>query len=219
MPRKVRELKADLDPKQLVEQGYNQMAESYLAARVNNPSLMVAALEKLAATLSDGAHVLDLGCGAGVPSVQLLSKQFDVTGVDISERQLELARQHSPAAHFIKSDMTTVHFPAATFDAVVAFYSIIHVPREEQPELIGRIHSWLKPGGRFLATWPFTAWEGTESDWEGWGSTMWWSHYGWQEYEEMLAGAGFTVESVEEQHDGEDWLWVVARKPDERDGK
>lgn len=201
-----------MDPKHQVEQGYDRIAESYLAARINNPSLTVAVLEKLEATLPDGAHVLDLGCGAGVPSVQLLSERFEVTGVDISERQLELAHQHSPAAHLIKSDMTTVHFPAATFEAVVAFYSIIHVPREEQQALVSRIHNWLKPGGRFLATWPFTAWEGIESDWEGWGSTMWWSHYGWQEYEEMLAGAGFTVELVEEQHDGEDWLWVVARK-------
>jgi cyclopropane fatty-acyl-phospholipid synthase-like methyltransferase len=201
-----------LDHKQLVEQGYDRMAESYLAARVNNTSLMLAQLERLATALPEDAQVLDLGCGAGVPSVTFLAERFSVTGVDSSARQLELARQHSPAAHFIKNDMTTVSFPVCTFDAVVAFYSIIHVPREEHLALLGRIHSWLKPGGRFMATWPFGAWEGTESNWEGWGSTMWWSHYGWGEYEVLLTDAGFSVESMEEQHDSEDWLWVSARK-------
>ncbi len=201
-----------MDRKRIVEQGYDHMAESYLASKQHDGSAVMATLEKLAATLPNGAHALDLGCGAGVPSVQFLAQHFDVTDVDISARQLELARQHSPTAHFIKGDMTEVNFPAATFDAVVAFYSIIHVPREEQQALIDRIFGWLKPGGRFLATWPFSEWEGVESDWEGWGSTMWWSHYGWTEYEAMLKGAGFAVESVEEQHEPEHWLWVMAKK-------
>ena len=56
----------------------------------------------------------------------------------------------------------------AAFDAVVACYSIIHVPRGEQPELVRRIHRWLKPGGRFLANWALGAWEGKEENWEGW---------------------------------------------------
>ena len=57
--------------------------------------------------------------------------------------------------------MTTLDFKPETFDAVVSFYSIIHVPREEHLALIDKIALWLKPGGSFLATWPLTAWEGT----------------------------------------------------------
>ena len=75
---------------------------------------------------------------------------------------------------------------------MVAFYSIIHVPREEHPTLLGRIYGWLKPGGVFLATWPFTAWEGEEENWEGWGAPMWWSHYGADENVDMLREAGFS---------------------------
>ena len=46
--------------------------------------------------------------------------------------------------------MTEASFRDASFDAVVAFYSIIHVPRDEQPGLLRRVAGWLRPGGRFV---------------------------------------------------------------------
>ncbi len=195
-----------------VEQGYDQMAWSYLSTKAKDAAQVLSTLILLTTDMPDGAKMLDLGCGAGVPSTQFLSRRFDVTGVDISAQQLELARTYAPNATLIKSDMTALSFPEATFDLIVAFYSIIHVPREEQPALVGNIHSWLTPGGRFLATWPLTEWEGEEQDWEGWGGTMWWSHYGGVDNLRMLRGAGFTIESVEEHVGEEDWLWVIAKK-------
>ena len=41
------------------------------------------------------------------------------------------------------ADMTTLTFPPSTFNAVVAFYSIIHLPRSEQRSLLTQIHGWL----------------------------------------------------------------------------
>jgi SAM-dependent methyltransferase len=200
------------DRKLLVEQGYDQMAWGYLNTKAKDAADVLSTLILLTADMPDGAKVLDLGCGAGVPSTQFLSQRFDVTGVDVSAQQLELARNYAPNAHFIKSDMTTLSFPEATFDLVVAFYSIIHVPREEQPALVRNIYNWLKPGGRFLATWPLVEWEGEEKDWEGWGGTMWWSHFGGVDNLRMLREAGFMLELVEEHVGEEDWLWVTARK-------
>ena len=81
------------------------------------------------------------------------ARRFAVTGVDVSERQVQLARENVPEATLIRTSMTAVEFPPEAFDAVVAFHSIIHVPRAEQPLLVRRIHGWLRPGGAFLATW------------------------------------------------------------------
>lgn len=201
-----------IGPKRLVEQGYDKMAWGYLSSKAGDAAQVLSTLILLTADMPDGAKVLDLGCGAGVPSTQFLSQRFDVTGVDISAQQLELARTYAPNARFIKSDMTTLSFAEATFELVVAFYAIIHVPREEQLTLVTNIYSWLAPGGRFLATWPLTEWEGEEQDWEGWGGTMWWSHFGREENLRMLHEAGFIVESEEERRGEEAWLWVVARK-------
>ncbi len=45
-----------------------------------------------------------------------------------------------------------VQFPIEHFDAIVSFYAIFHLPREEHPVLFRRIHLWPKEEGYFLAT-------------------------------------------------------------------
>ncbi len=202
-----------------VESGYDQMAEQYLATKDPEDPLALAALEDLASLLQQEATVLDLGCGAGVPVTRWLADRgFTVTGVDFSARQLELARQHASTATFIRADMTELDFGPETFDAVVAFSSIIHVPREDQPALLESIHRWLGPGGPFLANWATGEWDGEEEDWEDWGAPMRWSHYGWETNLEMLRNAGFEIVSTEARTgkgsgDDETWLWILAKKP------
>ncbi len=195
---------------EIVATGYDHMAASYLRAKDPADPLVIAALERLAARLAPSAAVLDLGCGAGVPATQWLAQRFAVTGVDVSARQLELARIHAPGATLVQASMTEVELAPATFDAVVALHSIIHVPRAAQPALLGRIHRWLKPGGLFLATWAVHAWEGTEDNWEGWGAPMWWSHYDAETNLHMLRAAGFDLDAAETHTGGDEtWLWVT----------
>ncbi len=203
-----------------VETGYDRVAERYLATKDPEDPLALAALEGLARDLPPGAAVLDLGCGAGVPVTRwLLRRGFAVTGVDISERQLGLARRFAPGATFIKSDMTELSFAPETFGAVVAFHSIIHVPREEHPVLLADIHRWLEPGGFLLATLTVTDFEGREDDWEGWGAPMAWSHYDERTSVEMVRESGFEIVYAEPRTGkgtgsaDETWLWVLARKP------
>jgi SAM-dependent methyltransferase len=202
-----------------VESGYDLMAEQYLATKNREDPLALTALGDLASLLPRDAAVLDLGCGAGVPVTRWLSdKGFAVTGVDVSARQLKLARTYVPEATFIKADMTEVTFPPGSLDAVVAFYSIIHLPRTEHPALLGRIHRWLRPEGIFLATMTLTDYEGRDDDWEGWGAPMVWSHYDGDTNVAMLREAGFGIRYAEPRTGGgtgdesETWLWVLARK-------
>jgi len=124
-----------MDAQHRVEAGYDHMAEGYLSSKDAHDPVTLAALDELARGLPDSGTVLDLGCGAGVPVTQWLARRYDVTGVDVSAGQLDLARQHVPGATLIKASMTDVRFGPGTFDAVVAFYSIIHVPRAEHPWL------------------------------------------------------------------------------------
>jgi len=116
-----------------------------------------------------------------------------------------------PQATFMQASMTTVAFPTATFDVIVAFHSIIHVSRQDQAALLRRIHDWLRPGGVFLAPWAIHAWEGMEENWEGWGAPMWWSHYDAETNLRILCEAGFRIASTETRTSGtETWLWVTA---------
>jgi 2-polyprenyl-3-methyl-5-hydroxy-6-metoxy-1,4-benzoquinol methylase len=202
-----------------VESGYDRMAEQYLATKDPEDPLVLRALEDLASLLPSQAAVLDLGCGAGVPVTRWLADRgFAVTGVDVSARQLELARTYVPEGTFLKADMTEVVFESKSFDAVVAFHSIIHVPRTEHPTLLKRIHRWLKPAGALLATMTVADYEGRDEDWEGWGAPMVWSHYDSKANVAMLREAGFEIRYAEPRTGGgtgdemETWLWVLASK-------
>ena len=202
-----------------VESGYDQMAEEYLATKDPEDPLALGALEDLASLLPSEAAVLDLGCGAGVPVTRWLADRgFAVTGVDVSAKQLELARTFVPDGTFLRADMTEVVFGPESFDAVVAFHSIIHVPRTEHLELLRSIHRWLRPGGALLATMTVADYEGRDEDWEGWGAPMAWSHYGRDANVAMLQEAGFEIQYAEPRTGGgtgdetETWLWVLASK-------
>lgn len=181
------------DPKETVRAGYDAIAARYLETR-DEATAELNLLDDLVACLPDGARVLDLGCGAGVPVTSYLAGRFDVTGVDVSAAQIALARQHVPNATFIQADMTALDFPAATFDAVVSFYAIIHIPREEHPALLCNVRRLLRPGGQVLLSMgandnP----DDTEHNWLDGGAPMYWSHYDRATNLRLLREAGFTI--------------------------
>jgi hypothetical protein len=73
-------------------------------------------------------------------------------------------------------------------------YSIIHVPLEEQQELIRRVASWLCPGGVLLMTAGMHAWIGSEDNWLGTSATMCWSQADAPTYRTWLESAGFVID-------------------------
>lgn len=141
--------------------------------------------------LTDGAPVLDLGCGCGVPGTAMLAERFSVTGVDISPVQIERARRLVPAGRFLCQDMTNSEFTPESFEAIVSFFAIIHLPIEEQPGMLRKLSRWLRPAGHLLATVGTRAWTGTEDNWHG--APMYWSHADRETYITWLKEAGFEL--------------------------
>ncbi len=139
------------------------------------------------------SRVLDLGCGCGVPTAQALAEPFRVTGVDLSEVQLERARRLVPNASFLLKDMTEVDFPDRSFSAVVCLYALIHVPLTAQRPLLERIHRWLVRGGWLILIAGHEAYEGTEENWLGCGASMFWSHADASTYRAWLEELGFAI--------------------------
>jgi cyclopropane fatty-acyl-phospholipid synthase-like methyltransferase len=142
------------DPrKRAVRAGYDAIADRYLAwGRLVCGDPRARFLDELLRRLPAGARVLDLGCGAGMPSTAALAERCEVVGVDISEQQLVRARTNVPDATFLHEDFADLELPAESYDAVTAFYSVSHVPRDEHAQLFERIAGWLVPGGWFLAS-------------------------------------------------------------------
>jgi 2-polyprenyl-3-methyl-5-hydroxy-6-metoxy-1,4-benzoquinol methylase len=201
------------DPKLLVAAGYDQIAATYLE-RYGRSQVRERWLGELIVRLPEKARVLDLGCGAGVPVVRdLAARGFDVVGVDGSSRQIELARENAPKAELIQADMTNIDFSPASFDAIAAFYSITHVPREEHPILFRRIADWLKPGGPLIASLGSKQCAGWTGEWLG--AEMFFSHYDSGTNRRLVCDAGFAIEHAEvvvQDDEDEQFLWVVARR-------
>jgi cyclopropane fatty-acyl-phospholipid synthase-like methyltransferase len=162
-----------------------------------------------------GARVLDLGCGSGIPSTRQLSRTFEVTGIDGSSAQIELARRNVPEATFIHGDFTEAEFPHGSFGGIVALYAISHVPREQHADLFVNIRSWLAPGGLFVATLGAT----DSPDWTGdWlGVPMFFSSHDAGTYAVLLQEAGFHIRFSEvldtvEPAGSVPFLWVIAER-------
>ena len=103
--------------------------------------------------LAPGDHVLDIGCGTGVPADRLLVERgCEVLGVDISDAQVQLARELVPEARFEVADIAEWESHDASFDAVVSFYAVIHIA--DPAQLARDILRWLRPGGHLLVTDP-----------------------------------------------------------------
>jgi cyclopropane fatty-acyl-phospholipid synthase-like methyltransferase len=174
-------------------------------------------LGELVARLDEGARILELGCGDG-RTTKRLAERFEIVGVDLSEEQLRLARACAPGATFLHADMMELALPDDAYDAVTAFYSLMHVPREDHPELLARIRSWLRPSGLFLA--PMSTIGGTDRTERWLGVEMFFSGWDAEANGRLVREAGFEV-LVDEvipmwEPDSEyetAFLWVLARKP------
>jgi ubiquinone/menaquinone biosynthesis C-methylase UbiE len=109
-------------------------------------------LDSFAARFNKYSLICDAGCG---PSAHIGKYIFDkgikVTGVDISEKCIELAQHHNPEMKFKCADISSMSFGDNTFDGIISYYSIINTPKIYVNKIFTEFRRLLKPGG-FLLT-------------------------------------------------------------------
>ena len=95
--------------------------------------------------------------------------------------------------------MTELDFSENSFDAITAFYSIIHVPRQEQAELLCKIASWLRPGGLLVISMGASSNETQiNDDWLG-GLPMYWSNFDSRTNRRLVEEAGLNIISAKDE--------------------
>jgi SAM-dependent methyltransferase len=94
--------------------------------------------------------VLDVGCGPGHVGRYLSDRGANVAGFDLSPAMVQLARKLNPGMEFTAGDMRALGVPAGGLAGIVAFYSVIHVPREEVPGVLAEFRRALVEDGRLL---------------------------------------------------------------------
>jgi SAM-dependent methyltransferase len=219
--------------KDAVRRGYDGLADAYAASRSGG------GMDELAGFLdglsggspSDTPRVLDAGCGQGTPVLSGLSASTRAVGLDFAWEQLALAEVNAPGAALVQGDMTALPFADDAFDAVVAYWSLIHVPGEAHRTVLGEFARVLAPGGQLLLNEGASAWTGENPDWLDTGVEMQWSIAGADATREQLRDAGFVIveewgapDTLEdgdagdegsagdgESGDGDPWVFFAAR--------
>jgi SAM-dependent methyltransferase len=204
------------DPRvQIVADGYDEIGETFSEWKgriVGDPR--AAWRGELVSRLPQGARVLDLGCGDGVPDTKLLSERFHVTGVDVSPEQVRRATAAVPSAEFVCADFTELELPQGSFDGVAGFYSFNHVPRDLLGPLFRSIRGWLVPGGLFLTALGTSNEEGWIGEWLG--ARMFFSSYPPLTNSRLVEQAGFellrdeVVDFLEPEGEAV-FQWILAR--------
>lgn len=125
---------------------YNK-SEAHLACRRFMPSLK----KLLLPHLSEGAEILDLCCGTGQLTQQLLLGGYRVIGLDGSEKMLHYARENAPNGQFILGDARSFELPS-TFDAVICTDSALNhiMSIEELKSVFRNVYNVLKEDGLFF---------------------------------------------------------------------
>jgi len=198
-----------MDVKAIVMNGYDKIASDYYKHRDLNKFDDL--LENFVDLIPKKAQVLDAGCGAGIPASRfLVDKGLTVTGIDISDSMLEMARNNVPNAVFLKKDMKELDFDENSFEGIISVYALFHIPKEDHSTIFEKFYDILKSGGILLINTSINESEGISNFF---GVPMFWSNYNPKKTLELVKSVGFSIifEGVLVRG-GEYQYWIFAKK-------
>lgn len=130
-------------------ESYDQLAERWFGESFDQTN-GISAHERALRFLDRPGHALDIGCGSSGRFFDLLRKRgFNLTGIDVSKRMIELARQRHPEVQLHCADATDWPFPRK-YDFISAWDCLWHIPLADQERVLRRICANLTKGGVFL---------------------------------------------------------------------
>ena len=147
---------ADDDFLQATRSSYDVVAPTYLnlfgseLAEKPLDRALLAAFAEIVLERLGGGPVADIGCGPGHITSHLADLGLNAMGIDLSEEMVGLARHTHPALEFRQGSMTALELSDESLTAIVAFYSIIHIPDSHLPLVFAEFRRVLRPGGVLL---------------------------------------------------------------------
>ena len=108
-----------------------------------------AALDLFAELVPDGP-VGDLGCGPGRITTYLAALGLDAFGIDLSPEMVALARTTYPELRFDVGSLFDLDLKDDELAGALAWYSLVHTPREDLPAVFTELHRVIQPGGYLL---------------------------------------------------------------------
>ncbi|MEP3350296.1 MAG: class I SAM-dependent methyltransferase [Marinomonas sp.] len=197
-----------MQPSKLGEK-YDKIAQ-WWHDRHEQSSYGVSQFERAIEYASGGTKALDVGCGAGGRFIRILQGHgFSVTGLDVSEEMIKLARRNHPEHTFVHQDICAWE-TEETFDFIVAWDSIFHLPLAMQKPVISKLCRLLRNGGVLIYT--FGNAEGEHTD-QWLDDTFYYSSIGINENIRLLMDKGLSILHLELDQYPEKHVYTIATKP------
>lgn len=201
--------------KRITVASYDEFAGEYARANEEMPDRVRAAIDRLVGDLPAGARVLEIGSGSGRDAKALEAGGLSVRRTDITPGFVQTIRADGYPADVIDPLTDDLSDPErdAPYDAVYASASLLHVRREDLPEVVRNLASVTRPGGLFH----LGVKEGDGARFSTHGEVGAPRHFTfWREpaLRTVIEAAGWTVDSVDRGASprGETWLEVRASR-------
>jgi ubiquinone/menaquinone biosynthesis C-methylase UbiE len=174
-------------------------------------------LNEFACRILSIGQVCEIGCGPGQISRYLKDCAVDVCGIDLSHEMVKQARRLNPDIEFESGDMLALECADASFAAIVCFYAIIHLRREDVKKALREMNRVLHPGGPLLLS--FHSGEGSlhRDQWYDKAVSIEVSLFTKNEMSGYVKAAGFEIEKIVEREPYEfeyptQRVYLLARK-------
>ncbi|HEY6232393.1 MAG TPA: class I SAM-dependent methyltransferase [Pyrinomonadaceae bacterium] len=138
------------EPYSTLQAGYDRVAEHYATEyfrELERKPFDCELLDRLAERVKGKGTVCELGCGPGQVARYLKDRGVDMRGVDLSAEMVKVAGRLSPDIPFSQGDMSALDLAENSIAALVLFYSIIHIRREDVVRAFQQMNRVLIPGG------------------------------------------------------------------------
>jgi ubiquinone/menaquinone biosynthesis C-methylase UbiE len=140
---------------------YDQIAEGFATINAAMPPELAAAVDRFLDLVGPGAHVLDLGCGAGRDMAWLENRGAIVVSSDLSMEMLVQARRRARGS-LVQADMRHLPFQRGCFQGVWCGATLLHLPKADAPRALTEVHRVLTPEGAVF----LSVQEGMGEGWE-----------------------------------------------------
>jgi len=160
-------LSNDLTQREL-QDSYDSMADEYarrIYDELKDKPLDRQLLDRFAREVQP--PICDIGTGPGHVARYLHEQGADVFGIDLSPGMVEQARKLNPGMTFRQGNMLALDVPDNSWGGITAFYSILHVPRDQVVEALREFRRVLRPGGVVLLAFHVGTETRHEEEWWG----------------------------------------------------
>ncbi len=196
---------------------YNKIAEDWFGFHKRD-TWWKEGIDKFMEILPSGASVLDVGCGAGVDSKYLAENGFRPSGLDFSEKMIEIAKRESPEIPFEVFDIYNIDTYPGTFDGLLAKAVLLHIPKSRISEVLGKLKDRINPAGIMYVAVKGIRENGLQEELKqedelGYEYERFFSYYTMEELEKYFTDLGMKVVWKTNIRTGRaDWLQIIAKK-------